>query len=195
MISAYGYLSEGSDVLKPGFLKQLVPEAKKAALIMDNSSTAQAFTTDVKNTALPIEIYEFYLTDDFDAWKAKVAELQTRVDALGLFAYHTLKEKGETESMPAEDVLAWTLANSKLPEFAITDFAVRGGALCGVTLSGYEQGKAAAEIAAKILQGEKPSNIPVQCPTKGTPLINEKRAKELNISIPEDVLKQVELVS
>ena len=72
---------------------------------------------------------------------------------------------------------------------------MRGGALCGVTLSGYEQGKAAAEIAAKILQGEKPSNIPVQCPTKGTPLINEKRAKELNISIPEDVLKQVELVS
>ena len=175
-------------------LKRFVPDVKKAAIITDNSPTSHGFVTRIKKTPLPVEIHEAYTTDDFDAWKAKVKELQPEVDAIGLFVYHTIKEKGGEVSLPPEDVLSWTLKNSKLPEFAFFDFTVRGGALCGVTLSGYEQGKAAAEIAIKILDGEKPANIPIECPEKGNPIVNETRAKELNISIPEDVLKEVEIV-
>jgi ABC-type uncharacterized transport system substrate-binding protein len=175
-------------------LKRFVPDVRKAAIITDNSLTSHGFVTRIKKTPLPVEIHEAYTTDDFDAWKAKVKELQPEVDAIGLFVYHTIKEKGGEVSLPPEDVLSWTLKNSKLPEFAFFDFTVRGGALCGVTLSGYEQGKAAAEIAIKILDGEKPADIPIECPEKGNPIVNETRAKELNISIPEDVLKEVEIV-
>ena len=175
-------------------LKRLVPDVEKAAIITDNSPTSQRFVTRIKRTALPSEVCEFYTTDDFDAWKAKVKELQSKVDAIGLAGYHTIKENGSEVSLPPEDVLRWTLENSELPEFAINDFTVRDGALCGVTLSGYEQGKTAAEIAIKILDGEKPADIPIKCPEKGTPIVNERRAKELNIRIPEDVLKEVEIV-
>jgi len=116
------------------------------------------------------------------------------VDAIGLFLYHTIKEKNEEVSLLPEEVLEWTLKNSKLPEFALFDFAVKGGALCGVLLSGYEQGKAAAEIAIKILDGKKPADIPIECPEKGNSIINETRANELNINIPEDIIKEVEIV-
>jgi len=175
-------------------LQQLVPDIKELAIISDDSPTSQAFITSVNNIIPPIEISEFYTTNDFDAWKAEVEGLQTKVDAIGIYVYHTIKEEGGEESLPPEDVLGWTLENSKLPDFAFSDFTVRDGVLCGVTVSGYEQGMAAAEIAIRILNGQKPADIPIECPEKGTPMINEIRAEELNIEIPADVLEEVEIL-
>lgn len=175
-------------------LKQLVPDVEKLAIISDDSPTSQAFITRVRNIIPPVEISEFYTTNDFDAWKAEVQELQTKVDAIGIYVYHTIKENSEEESLPPEDVLGWTLENSELPGFAFSDFTVRDGVLCGVTVSGYEQGMTAAEIAIRILNGETPADISIQCPEKGTPMINEIRAEELNIEIPADVLEEVEIL-
>ena len=108
--------------------------------------------------------------------------------------YHTVKDNGGETSLPPEDVLGWTLKNSTLPDFTFSDFTVKDGVLCGVTVSGYEQGKAAAEIAVRILNGEKPVDIPIERPEKGTPMVNETRARDLNIEIPADVLKDVEII-
>jgi len=160
----------------------------------ENSPTSQAFITRVGRTILPIEIYGLYSTDDFATWKAKVKELQSKVDSIGLFVYHTIKEKDEELSLPAEEVLRWTLKNSQIPEFAFSDFTVREGALCGVVISGYVQGKTAAKVALTILAGANPANIPIRVPQEGIPMINKRRAEELNIRIPEDVLKEVEIV-
>jgi len=91
-------------------------------------------------------------------------------------------------------VMEWTLDNSNLPGFSYFDFTVGDGVLCGVATSGYEQGKAAAEIAIRILNGEKPADIPIQCPQKEIKLINETRAIELNIEIPQDLLEEVEIL-
>ena len=175
-------------------LKRLVPDVEKLAIITDDSPTSQAFITSMKKIKPPIEISEFYATNDFDAWKAKVKELQSKVDAIGIYVYHTIKEKGGEASLLPEDVLGWTLENSKLPDFTFSDFTVSDGVLCGVTVSGYEQGRAAAEIAVRILNGEKPVDIDIECPEKGTPMVNETRAKGLNIEIKADVLKEVEIL-
>jgi len=174
-------------------LGRLVPDVKELAVITDNSPTSQGFITDLKKTTIPLPIIEVYTTNDFSDWKAKVNELQLKVDAIGLFQYHTIKEGSGEQSLPPDEVLAWTLQNSALPDFAFFDFTIRGGAFSGVTVSGYEQGKAAAEIAVRILKGEKARDIPIQCPQKGTIIVNETRAKDLNIQIPADVLRDAEI--
>ena len=184
-----GHVNESMELLK-----RLVPSLTKAAFITDDSPTSQAFISRIGRTTLPIEIYGFYSTDDFDAWKAKVKELQSEVGAIGLFLYHTIKEKGEKVSMSSETVLEWTLQNSQIPVFAFVDFTVRDGALCGVVLSGYVQGETAAKMALTILAGASPANIPIQCPQEGTPMINKRRAEGFNIRIPQDVLEEVEIV-
>ena len=174
--------------------KRLVPDAKKCVLLADNSPTSQKFMAQIKKTTLPIDISAVYNTNDFDTWKAKLKDVQSTVDVLGLFLYHTIKEKGGNVSLSSDTVLGWTLKNSQIPEFAFSDFTVRDGALCGVVMSGYVQGKTAAKMALTILAGASPANIPIQCPQEGTPMINKRRAEELNIRIPEDVLKEVEIV-
>lgn len=179
-------------------VRQLVPYAKKAAIVTDDSTASQGFIKQVRKlqagTELPIPISEVYATDDFNLWKRKVMELQTRVDAIGILGYHTVKADASEESLPSSEVLNWTLENSKLPDFSGNDFAVRGGVLCGVTLSGYEQGKAAGETAVKILLGTSPGDITIKSPSKGNTIINIDRAEALNITIPEEVLERAELV-
>lgn len=175
-------------------LRQLVLDAEKAVLILDASPSAEGFAKGLEGVSLPVEITEVYFTNDFAEWQAKVLEVQSEVDAIGLFTYHTLRRQGEEESMSPDEVLQWTLENSRLPEFVTLDFTIEGGALCGVVLSAYEQGKAAAEIAIRILAGEKPSDIPVAIPQATRAIVNAARAMELGIEIGEETLAEIELV-
>ena len=91
-------------------------------------------------------------------------------------------------------MLRWTLGSSNLPEFAILDFTVRHGALCGVAQSGYDQGKTAAELAIKILNGISPSDIPIKSPRKGMSIVNQSRAEKLHITVPRQLREEAEIV-
>ena len=175
-------------------LRVLVPNIEKVALIADASPSAEGFAEGLEDLSLPVEIAAIYLTNDFDDWQAKVLELQSEVDAIGFFTYHTISRQGEEESMSPDDVLQWTLENSMLPEFATLDFTVEGGALCGIALSAYEQGKTAAEIAIRILAGEKPSDIPFAIPQATRAMVNAARAAELGIEVSEDTLLGIDLI-
>ena len=175
-------------------LRRLVPDAEKAALILDASPSAAGFALGLEGVSLPVEIVELYFTNDFAAWQAKVLEVQSQVDAIGLFTYHTIRRQGEEESMSPDEVLQWTLENSGLPEFATLDFTIEGGALCGVVLSAYEQGRTAAEIAIRILAGEKPADIPLAIPQATRAMVNAARASQLGIEISDETLAEIELV-
>ena len=171
-----------------------MPNVEKVALITDASPSAEGFAESLADLSLPVEITEIYLTNDFGDWQAKILEVQSEVDAIGLFTYHTIRRQGEEESMLPDEVLQWTLENSRLPEFATLDFTVEGGALCGVALSAYEQGKTAAEIAIRILAGEEPSEIPFAIPQATRAMISAARAAELGIEVSEDTLLGIELI-
>ena len=51
-----------------------------------------------------------------------------------------------------------------------------------------QQYRRAAELVVKVLDGEKPANIPVEQPTKFELIINLKTARALDIDIPLKLL-------
>ena len=170
------------------FLKQILPDVEKIAFITDNSNTSQKIMSRINESDFPAEIKEIYTTNNLDEWKAKIKYFQKNVDAIGIILFHTIKEEGK--NILPEEVIHWTLENNQLPEFVFWDFVIADGAFCGVTISGYEQGKAAAEIAVRILNGEKPADIQISRTNVVIPMINLERAKQLNLKIDSEIQKK-----
>jgi putative tryptophan/tyrosine transport system substrate-binding protein len=57
-----------------------------------------------------------------------------------------------------------------------------------------DQLRRAAEYVDKILKGDKPSDLPIQQPTKFVVVVNLKTAKVLGLTIPQTVILQADQV-
>ncbi|HEM4780978.1 TPA: peptide ABC transporter substrate-binding protein, partial [Streptococcus suis] len=71
---------------------------------------------------------------------------------------------------------------------------VEGGGIASVTLSQYDLGVATGKMAAKILDGANPADTPVQIFNEGTVVVNQKVAKELGITLSDDVISKASKV-
>lgn len=83
---------------------------------------------------------------------------------------------------------------TKTPIFTSVEDMVEGGGIASVTLSQYNLGVATGKMAAKILDGANPADTPVQIFNEGTVVVNQKVAKELGITLSDDVINQASKV-
>ncbi|HFI0448086.1 TPA: tryptophan ABC transporter substrate-binding protein [Streptococcus suis] len=83
---------------------------------------------------------------------------------------------------------------TKTPIFTSVEDMVEGGGIASVTLSQYDLGVATGKMAAKILDGANPGDTPVQIFNEGTIVVNQKVAKELGITLSDDVNNQASKV-
>lgn len=83
---------------------------------------------------------------------------------------------------------------SKTPIFTSVEDMVEGGGIASVTLNQYDLGVATGKMAAKILDGANPADTPVQIFNEGTVVVNQKVAKELGITLSDEVINQASKV-
>jgi putative ABC transport system substrate-binding protein len=72
-------------------------------------------------------------------------------------------------------------------------YAISGG-LISYGPDSIDQIRRAAGYVGRILNGEKPADLPVQAPTKYKLIINLKTAKELGIDVPATLLARADEV-
>jgi ABC-type uncharacterized transport system substrate-binding protein len=179
-------------------LQQLVPHVKKIAVIFDDGPTWVGVGGRML-TKLPqlseIQVTSWDVIKTFEAYKSRIKELQTEVDAVALLGIFTFKDK-VGENVPYAEVLRWTAENSNLPDFSFWKDRIFHGTLCTVTVSGYEQGFAAGRLARRILlDGVSPRTLTMRPSLKGEPVISLARAKKLGIRIKADLLLSAEVVT
>ena len=122
--------------------------------------------------------------NDFE--RAFQAATQKRAGALlvmagGVFGFHRKRiiELAEKHRLPA------TYDNSQ---------SVEAGGLMSYTADRKEQFRRAAEYVDKILKGSKPTDLPVERPTKFELVINLTAAKQIGLTIPPNVLARADRV-
>lgn len=177
-------------------LKRLAPDVKRIAVVCDDGPTGKSVVNRILRTAenLDIEIVSSRRIGRFSEWKNYVRSVQDYADALLVVVYHTLKdEKGNGVS--GDEVLNWTINNSKLPDIGFWSWAVEGGLLCSEAISGYQQGFYAATVASYVLMGQKPGDFPVDKPQRGEACINLARAEMLGMDIPADIKRTATVYS
>ena len=72
-----------------------------------------------------------------------------------------------------------------------SDFVESGG-LASYSSSDADQFRRAAVFVDKILKGAKPTELPVEQPTKFELVINLKTAKQIGLTIPPNVLARAD---
>jgi putative ABC transport system substrate-binding protein len=83
---------------------------------------------------------------------------------------------------------------SRLPSMTENNFYVAAGGLMSYGANRPELYRRAATYVDKILKGAKPTNLPVEQPTKFELVVNLKTAKAIGITIPQSVLFRADRV-
>jgi len=80
---------------------------------------------------------------------------------------------------------------AKIPLFPSVDTMVDEGGLATVGIDQYQLGVKTAQMTIDVLKGKaKPADTPVYTYTKGTLIVNEEKAKQLGISIPNELIEE-----
>ena len=169
-------------------LKELAPTISRVAIIREASPGGRAFFAALQSAALPLSI-EVTPIDPYSG-----AEIESSLAAFS---------RGSTGGMivPAipsinayRDLLIGLAAKYRLPAIYAYRQNVIAGGLASYGSDQFDAYRRAAGYVDRILKGEKPSDLPVQAPTKYELSINLKTAKALGLNISETVLSRADEV-
>ncbi|MFA6442028.1 MAG: ABC transporter substrate binding protein [Sterolibacterium sp.] len=142
-------------------LQQLVPETKRIVfpgMAEDLTYPANRATALKALAAFPAQVAtEFPEYPDVDA---ALDALRTLPPDSAIIVMANMRTR-DGEGISSQRVVELVSAAAPVPVFTNWDFAVGQGAVGGSVISGVEQGRLAAEIAVRILRGERPESIPV----------------------------------
>ena len=94
----------------------------------------------------------------------------------------------------AAQIYDWTLAHSRKPEMAINYFFARMGLFGGAVVNFGAMGRLAGQKGAKILNGTKAGDLPIENAPDYAIVFNVKRAQDLGIVIPPALLAAADAV-
>jgi len=92
------------------------------------------------------------------------------------------------------DLIVTLAARHKLPAVYFSRYFTAGGGLISYGTDIYDLYRRAAGYVDRVLKGERPSDLPVQAPTKFATIINMKTAKALGITMPASLLTRADEV-
>ena len=164
---------------------------EKILIFVDTSPTGVAIK---KQIQLELEQekascpWEMKIINGWEQYKKEIslANQDSRVGAI-YPAVLMLKDKtGKTYTAP--DIFAWTIKNSKKPEIPL-NYAFAGmGLFGGAAVDFHAMGVQVGMMVSRIFKGEKAGSIPIEDANKFALVFNMKRADQLGIKIPSDIL-------
>jgi putative tryptophan/tyrosine transport system substrate-binding protein len=173
----------------PELLKEIAPGVTRAAVLRDAAVTAgigQFAVIQSVASSVGIEVSPVNMRD--------AAEIERGIAAFARSANGGLILTASPLSVVNRDLIITLAARHKLPAVYYQRFFVVGGGLISYGPNFLDQFRQAAGYVDRILKGEKPSDLPVQAPTKYELVINLKTAKALGHAIPPTVLARADEV-
>jgi ABC-type uncharacterized transport system substrate-binding protein len=179
-------------------LQAIQPTVKRIAMLTDPNPMWQPVIARMQaNQAqlTDVTVVAWDTVTTYRDYQAKILAYQTTVDAIGFLGIFEFRDAYGAH-MPYQEVAQWTATHSALPDFSFWSDRITYGTLCAVTVSGYEQGLAAGQIARGILSaGRSPASYPMLPTVKGQPMISLARAQKLGLTIDSELLLNAEIVT
>jgi ABC-type uncharacterized transport system substrate-binding protein len=202
-VQKYGYpASNVSGILERAhigesiaFVKQLAPSIKTVGFLAKYSPSGKALLQQVENESdtYPAEFVTFKLPSTLKELVAAGEELNESSDVLFIESLEGIpNEAGHPLDM--KEIMRITTNIFEKPIIGANQYHIKQGALCAVIKTGQEQGRTAAQMLLKAMQGTPVSEIPITRNYKGRRVINVTVMEALDIKPKPIVLIGAKLV-
>jgi putative ABC transport system substrate-binding protein len=169
-------------------LKEVIPKISRVALLAYRSVAMRTSIEEARVAAHPLHLQLQLLEIDGPAEleKAIAAAKKQRAEALMQIEAGILN--------PYQQQIIDLTAKSRLPALYNRRIDAEAGGLMSYGFNAAERLQRVAILVDKILKGAKPSDLPVEQPTKFELVINLKTAKQIGLIIPPNVLARADKV-
>jgi putative ABC transport system substrate-binding protein len=167
----------------PELLKQIAPGVTRMAVLRDANIPAgigQFAVIQSVAPALGVEVSAINMSDGVEIERAVTDFARSPNGGLILTA--------SAIAAVHRDLIIELAARHKLPAIFVRRYYVTKGGLMSYGYDQDDQFRRAAGYVDSILRGTKPSDLPVQAPTKYELIINLKTAKALGLDVPPTLL-------
>jgi putative ABC transport system substrate-binding protein len=164
-------------------LKQIAPSVTRAAVIRDPGIVAGIGQWSAIQAVAPSFGVELSPVGVRDA-----GEIEHGIAAFAQGSNGGLIVTASPLATARRDLIIALAARQKLPAVYYERFFAAAGGLISYGPDFVDQYRRAASYVDRILKGEKPTDLPVQAPTKYELVINLKTAKALGLTVPETLL-------
>ena len=168
-------------------LKEVVPSLSKIAVIWDpNSGSAQLKSIEIAAEAIKVSLEKLEVRNAAEMKQAFDTAKRTDVDAAIILSSPFI---GANAKLAAELTLS-----RRLPAVTLFSEFTRNGGLMSYGPNILDVYRHVGGIAAKLLQGSKPADLPVELTTNFELVVNLKTAKALGLTFPLPLLGRADQV-
>jgi putative ABC transport system substrate-binding protein len=170
-------------------IKEIAPRVTRAAVLRDSTIPEGIGQFAVLQAAAPSFGLDLRPVDVRDA-----GEIDRAVSAFARVENGSLVVVSGGLSIAHRGLITMLAARHGLPAVYSNRLFVTSGGLMSYGADSIDPHRRAASYVDRILRGEKPSDLPVQAPTKYDLVINLKTAKALGLEVPPSLLARADEV-
>ncbi len=171
--------------------KKIIPDLERALIISDESPTGKAVLKEV-NIELSEEsvdvLFDIKIATSWEDYTNIIRKGCSNPDIGTIYPAATLLKDKSGQVYSATEIIQWTVKNCRKPSISLNYSFARLGMLGGAGVDFISMGRQAGTMVGRILNGAKPGDIAIEDAKRYALVFNLKRAKELGITIPNDVL-------
>jgi ABC-type uncharacterized transport system substrate-binding protein len=172
------------------FLKDIVPNAASALVLMDRSQTSKAIIESTFGERRMVSVegvsVEYRVALDWAEWQRIVLRLHD-IDFVTIPVYHSLQDTSGVH-VPVEAVVRWTSEHARVPVFAHQDYAVGDSGVVGAyVVFGESHARHAAQLVRDILEGRTPKAPPAFMDQDGQFYFNELQLHRYGLTLPAEI--------
>jgi putative ABC transport system substrate-binding protein len=182
-----GEFSMGGKMLEA--LKEVVPQVNRVAVILNLEQPPHVAMWRAIEAIAQSSGVSLIATDVQDP-----AEIERAIEAFAREPNGGLIVLPGPITINNRELIIALAARHHLPAAYPFRFFVTSGGLVSYGADPFDQSRQAAAYVDRILKGEKPSDLPVQQPTKYELVINLKTAKTLGLTVPPALLARADEV-
>lgn len=169
-------------------IRAVLPEAKKIGILYTTSESNSVST--IKKYKELASKYGFEIVEKGIGTQAEITQacdiLVNEVDCISNMTDNTV--------VAALSVVIEKATAAGIPVFGSEEEQVKNGCIASAGLDYFNLGVQAGKMAARILNGEKPEDIPYETLKESKITVNNAAASALGIEIPQEVLDTAEQV-